>query len=289
MKVVVIGASGQLGQDIVNAKPGLVKLVGLTHSDIEITDKDSVFSVLTSLEPDVIINTAAFHKTDLCEDEPEKAFFINAVGVKNLVEVCKSMDSILVHISTDYVFDGAKITEKEPYTEEDLPNPINIYGISKYAGELIVKNYLDKYYIVRVASLYGKAGASGKGGNFVYTILKKAKAGEPLRVVDDIFMSPTYTLDAAREIWKLILEERPFGTYHVTNLGYCSWYEFAKKILEYAGVDASIEPVKHTEFKTKAKRPLWSPLKSVKGIELRPWEEALKEFIGGVSTQLWKL
>ncbi len=133
-----------------------------------------------------------------------------------------------------------------------------------------------------MASLYGRAGASGKGGNFVYTILNKARAGEPLRVVDDIYMSPTYTLDAAREIWSIILKERPYGLYHVVNSGYCSWYEFAVKILEFAGIEARIEPVKHTEFPTRARRPLWSPLASIKGVALRPWEEALREFVEGI-------
>ncbi|AAC06769.1 SDR family oxidoreductase [Aquifex aeolicus] len=129
----------------------------------------------------------------------------------------------------------------------------------------------------------GKAGASSKGGNFVYTIIRKAKAGEPLRVVDDIYMSPTYTLDAAKEIWKILLENKPYGIYHVTNSGYCSWYEFAVKILEYSGLKTDIKPVRHTEFKTKANRPLWSPLASKRGIKLRNWEEALKDFINAIS------
>ena len=286
MKVALIGAKGQLGQDIAKTVPEGVELYLFTHQDFDITDRESVQNMLGNKERfDVIINTAAFHKTDVCEDEPEKAFAVNAVGVKNLVDVCLKTGSVLVHISTDYVFDGTKIKTKEPYTEEDLPNPINVYGISKYAGELIVRNYLEKYYVVRVASLYGRAGASGKGGNFVYTILHKARASEPLRVVDDIYMSPTYTLDAAREIWWMILEERPYGLYHVVNFGYCSWYEFALKILKFADLKVEIKRVKHTEFQTRAKRPLWSPLKSVKGIAMRGWEEALQDFIKGVVKQ----
>ncbi|HFC97761.1 MAG TPA: dTDP-4-dehydrorhamnose reductase [Thermosulfurimonas dismutans] len=283
MKVALIGAKGQLGQDIVRTIPDGVELYSFTHQDIEITDKKIVQHVLeVEKKFDVVINTAAFHKTDLCEDEPEKAFAVNVVGVKNLVDVCLKTGAVLVHISTDYVFDGRKIGTREPYTEEDSPNPINVYGISKYAGELMVRNYLEKYYVVRVASLYGRAGASGKGGNFVYTILNKARAGEPLRVVEDIYMSPTYTLDAAREIWRIILEERPYGLYHVVNSGYCSWYEFAVRILEFAGIEARIEPVKHTEFPTRARRPLWSPLASIKGVVLRSWEEALQEFVKGI-------
>jgi len=285
MRVAVIGAKGQLGQDIVKTVPKDVILETFTHQDFDITNKKDVMDYLGSENKfDVIINTAAFHKTDQCEEEPEKAFLVNTIGVKNLVDICKKNDSILIHISTDYVFDGNKLESKKPYTEEETPNPINVYGLSKYAGELIIKNYLEKYYIVRVASLYGKAGASGKGGNFVYTIIKKAKNGEPLKVIDDIFMSPAYTLDAAKKIWEIILEKKPYGIYHVTNSGYCSWYEFAVKILEYSGLrnKVDIKPVKHTEFKTKARRPLWSPLKSTKGIELRRWDEALKDFINSL-------
>jgi len=280
MKVAVIGAKGQLGQDLINTVPEGISLTCLTHEDIEITNRESVVDVLANKgHYDIVINTAAFHKTDQCEDEPYKAFLVNAVGVKNLVDICSEIGAVLVHISTDYVFDGTKLKNREPYTEDDLPNPINIYGISKHAGEVIIQNYLEKYYIFRVASLYGRAGASGKGGNFVYTIINKAKKGEPLKVVDDIFMSPTYTFDAAKEIWKIMVENKPYGLYHVTNSGYCSWYEFAQKIVEYADIEADIKPVKHTEFKTRARRPLWSPLRSVKGITMRPWQDALKDFI----------
>jgi len=195
------------------------------------------------------------------------------------VEACDKTNAILIHVSTDYVFDGGKIKTKEPYYEDDAPNPINIYGVSKLAGEYIVRNYLEKYYIVRSSSLYGVAGASGKGGNFPYTILRKARAGEKLRVVNDIYMVPTHTLDLAEGIWKLLLEEHPFGVYHITHTGYCTWYEFARKILETAGLEAYIEPVRHVDFPTRAKRPLWSVLGTTKGIKLPPWEEGLRRFI----------
>ena len=285
MKVVLLGANGQLGSDLVKTGPEGVELLPLTRKEVDVTDREQVDRVLSDIRPDLILNTTAYVKVDLAEDEPEKAFAVNVVGVKNLVDVCLKTGAVLVHISTDYVFDGRKIGTREPYTEEDSPNPINVYGISKYAGELMVRNYLEKYYVVRVASLYGRAGASGKGGNFIYTILNKARAGEPLRVVEDIYMSPTYTLDAAREIWRIILEERPYGLYHVVNSGYCSWYEFAVRILEFAGIEARIEPVKHTEFKTKARRPVWTPLRSNKNVELRHYREALKDFIDSLKRQ----
>ncbi|OAQ19865.1 dTDP-4-dehydrorhamnose reductase [Thermosulfurimonas dismutans] len=283
LKIALFGAGGQLGSDLVKICPSEVELVPLTRKEVDVTDRGQVLEVLRNIKPDLVLNATAYVKVDQAEDEVEAAFAVNAAGVRNLVEGCLDTGSVLLHVSTDYVFDGGKLDARDPYTEEDPENPINIYGLSKYAGEVIVRNYLERFYIVRVASLYGKAGASGKGGNFVYTILRKARAGEPLRVVDDIFMSPTYTLDAAHKIWEIVLEERPYGLYHLTNSGYCSWYEFTKKILEYARLDTDLKPIKHTEFKTKARRPLWSPLRSVKGITMRSWQEALEAFISEVT------
>lgn len=280
MKIAIIGSRGQLGQDLVKTAPSQLDLITFTRGDFDITDRIDVFDFLAGEEKfDVVINTAAFHRTDQCEDEPEKAFLVNATGVKNLAEACDKANAILIHISTDYVFDGGKIKTKEPYYEDDTPNPVNIYGVSKLAGEYIVRNYLEKYYIVRSSSLYGVAGASGKGGNFPYTILKKAKAGEKLRVVDDMYMVPTHTFDLAQGIWRLLLEGHPYGVYHITHEGYCTWYEFAVKILETVGLKADIEPVKHTAFPTRARRPLWSVLGTRKGVKLPPWEEGLRRFV----------
>ncbi len=273
MKVAIIGASGQLGSDLVKVF-GDFELYPLTHDDIEVSDRNSVEKSLKKIMPDVVINTAAFHKTDACEDMPEKAFLVNAIGAKNVAEVCKEIKAINIYISTDYVFDGNK---DKPYVESDAPNPINAYGLSKYAGELFTKNYCDRYYIVRVASLFGVAGASGKGGNFVETMIKKAKNNEKIRVVDDIVMSPTYTKDAALAIKDLL--NKPFGIYHVTNSGYCSWFEFAKKIFEILSLEVDLKPIKSHELNMKAKRPKNSALKSEKGIRLRSWEEALKDYL----------
>ena len=279
MKVALIGANGQLGSDLKKTLPSNIKLFPLTRKELDVTLESNIKTVLEKLKPNLVINTSAYVKVDKAEEEPDEAFKVNSIGIKYLVETCKELNITLVHISTDYVFDGKKLNIKEPYYEDDIPNPLNIYGISKLAGEIIIKNYLDKFYIIRVASLFGKAGASGKEGNFVYTILNKAKKGEPIKVVNDIFMSPTYTYDAAKEIWRIILEEKFYGIYHVTNKGFCSWYEFAVKILEIANIRADIKPISHTELKMKAKRPLWSPLGSKKGIELPPWQEALERFI----------
>lgn len=281
-KVVIIGANGQLGYDLVrigNKYKEELHIIPLTRNDIDITNKNLVNKVLSSIKPNFIINTAAFHQTELCEVESKKAFEVNSVGVKNLVDISKDLDSILIHISTDYVFDGKKIVFKEPYIETDNPNPLNLYGISKYAGELLITHYLDTFYIVRVSSLFGKKGASSKGGNFVIKIIKKAMENQSLQVVNDIFMSPTYTYDAAVEIFNLILEQKPFGIYHISNKGYCSWFEFAKKILEIKGIAAEVIPISHIDLPTQVKRPLWSPLKSIKGIDMPYWEDALYRFL----------
>jgi len=282
VRVVLIGANGQLGTDIKNTKPDKIDLIPLTRKDLDITDKEAAYSVLKDLKANVIINTAAFHRTDECEEKEELAFRVNTIAVKHLTEISEHLKAKLVHISTDYVFDGKKVESKIPYFESDIPNPINVYGLSKYAGEITIRTYTDNYFIVRISSVFGTAGASGKGGNFVYTILRLAKERKVLKVINDIFMTPTYTYDTAREIWKLILDDREPGIYHSANDGICSWFEFAEEIVSLAGLKARIEPVDHTFYPTKAKRPLWSPLASEKGIKMRHWREALRDFLNRI-------
>src|SRR5512139_4016466 len=212
MNVVIIGARGQLGTELLRAKPAGVEMSAFDVDDCDITDRKQVQAVLRASHPDLVVNAAAYVRVDDAEDHAEDAFRINAVAAGNVVRACGEVGAAVMYLSTDYVFDGAKAPL--PYGESDRPNPLNVYGISKYAGELAVRNYTDRHYVVRTASLYGKAGACGKGGNFVYTILNKARQGGPLRVVDDIVMSPTYALDLAQCLWDLILHERPFGLYH---------------------------------------------------------------------------
>jgi len=278
MKIVVIGATGQLGTDLMKVLGIGHQAIGLTHKEIEVSDCNSC-QIIKDYRPDVVVNTAAFHKTDQCEEEPMKTFLVNAVGAKNVAEVSKEIGAATVFISTDYVFDGSK---SEPYTEDDVPNPINTYGISKLAGELYTKQN-PKHYIVRVASLFGVAGASGKGGNFIETMIAKAKGNEPIKVVDDMWMSPTYTKDAAETIKKLIELNVPYGVYHATNSGYCSWFEFAKEIFNITGLNPNLTPIKTNQLQMKAKRPQFSALKSTKltqhGIKMRSWKEALREYL----------
>ncbi|RLF79499.1 dTDP-4-dehydrorhamnose reductase [Thermococci archaeon] len=277
MKVAILGANGQLGSDLVKAFGE--NAIPLTHKDLDVTDFESL-KILKELKPDVIINTAAYVRVDDAELYPEKAFQVNAIGALNVARIANEIGAINVYISTDYVFDG---TKREPYTEEDVPNPLNVYGLSKYAGEIFTRNYSKKYYIIRVASLYGKAGASGKGGNFVEFMIQKAKKGEEIRVVDDMFMSPTYTKDVARMLKKFLELKPEFGLYHMVNEGYCSWYEFTNAIFEILGWDVEVKPIKSSELKRLAKRPQFSALKNEKleklGLKMRHWREALGEYL----------
>jgi dTDP-4-dehydrorhamnose reductase len=278
MRIAVIGSTGQLGTDLMKAFQGEHEVIGLTHQDIEITDYNSCLT-LKKYSLDVVINTAAFHKTDQCEEEPLKTFSVNALGARNIAMVSKEIGATTVFISTDYVFDGSK---NEPYGEDDVPNPINTYGISKLAGELFTKHN-PKHYIIRVASLFGTAGASGKGGNFVETMITKAKKNEPISVVDDMWMSPTYTKDAALTIRKVLELSLPFGIYHVTNLGYCTWFQFAYEIFKAMCLNPNLKPIKTQDIQMKARRPHFSALKSTKlskyGIIIRHWKEALHDYL----------
>lgn len=278
MKITIIGSTGQLGTDLMKVLQDEHEVIGLTHQDIEVTDYNSCL-ILKKHHPDVIINTAAFHKTDQCEEEPLKTFSVNAIGTRNVATISKEIGATTIFISTDYVFDGSK---NEPYKEDDTPNPINTYGISKLAGELYTKQN-PKHYIIRLASLFGVAGASGKGGNFVETMITKAKKNETIRVVDDMWMSPTYTKDAATTIKKIMELKLPFGTYHAANRGYCTWFQFAKEIFKITGLDPAIKPIRTHQLKTKARRPRFSALKSIKlpkyDIQMREWKEALHGYL----------
>ena len=275
MKVLLIGANGQLGTDIVKSCPEDINLIQSTTEDLDITDKDAVEERIAKESPDVVINTAAFVRVDDCEKEIELAFKVNAFGVVNVAMACNKVNATLVQISTDYVFDG----NKSEYTEDDIPNPINLYGNSKLAGEYFARNYNPKTYIIRVASLYGKAGAMGKGGNFVYTVLNNAKEEKPLSMVGDGLMSPTYTQDVAKGIWALLTDNKEPGIYHMTNSGSCSWYDFTQEILKQSGLTTKVDKILQKDRPTPAMRPLKTPLISSKGTSLRPWQEALRAFL----------
>lgn len=282
LKVALIGANGQLGSDIVShfSQSDRYQFTALTRADVDITQAESVQKVLTSQKFDVVINSAAYVRVDDCEQEVETAFKVNAFGALNVARACRKIDALSVYISTDYVFRG---DQSSAYTESDLPDPINIYGASKFAGENLVRQTTLRSLILRISSVFGKAGASGKGGNFIETIIKKAKVGDPLKVVNDMFMSPTYTYDAARLLDEL-LQSGATGVIHGANTGICSWYEFASQALRLANISHPIESIPASTFPTKATRPMNSALisdrlDSITTLKMRPWQEALTAYL----------
>ena len=279
MKTIIIGANGQLGSDIVEVF-GNDNVVPLTHSDIEITDTDFVNHVFKKFKPNKVINAAALSNVSECEKNPKKAFEINALGVRNLAIACREVGATLLHISTDYVFNGSKCT---PYTENDLPNPLNVYGVVKLAGEHFIKAILEKHFIVRTSGLYGAHPCRSKGGNFVDKVIAMSKRQKEIRVVYDEVLTPTYTRDLAIKIKELI-ETDKYGTYHITNRGECSWYEFAQAIFSFLKTNIKLIRIGQKEFMSSVKRPAYSVLANEKlktiGIDtLRPWQEALKDYL----------
>jgi dTDP-4-dehydrorhamnose reductase len=259
-RVAIFGSTGQLGTDLVAAlrESSRFEVIPLTHEDADVADAEAVRKPLMAIRPQIVVNSAAFVRVDDCEDRADEAFHVNAVGALNIARSCAEIDALCVYVSTDYVFDGAK---NSAYLESDTPSPINVYGASKLAGEYLVRQAASHFLIVRVASLFGKTGARGKGGNFIETILAKARRGESLRVIDDMRISPTYTRDAAK-IVRQLLQENCTGIVHAANRGSCTWYEFARAALDLAGLAASIEPVPSTAYPTRARRPINSALRS---------------------------
>jgi dTDP-4-dehydrorhamnose reductase len=292
MKVLVTGANGQLGTDLCQVLQYL-EVIPLTHKDIEIGDMDSVKQVFNKYKPDTIINTVAYVRVDDCETEQDKAFLINALGARNVAVAAQELGAKLIYMSTDYVFGGVGETlvvshkaggdKPRPYTELDTPIPLSIYGKSKLAGENLVRHLCQKHFIIRTSGLFGVAGASGKGGNFVETMLRLAREQDELRVVNDQVFCPTYTQDLAQKIAQLINTEY-YGIFHITNKGSCSWYEFAMEILKQAGLKTPIVPITSDRYPQKAKRPRFSVLDNyhlrlLDMDDMRTWQEALKDYM----------
>ena len=262
MKVFLIGVDGQLGTDIneyfTMKKIEVHGLIGL--KDIDICDYAGTLSLIRGSSPDLVINTAAFHNVDLCEDRVAEAFKVNVEGAKNVALICRELDIPLMHFSTDFVFDGKK---GSPYTEDDCPCPTSIYAISKLGGERVVQYVLDKYYLVRLSGLYGHAGCTGKGNvNFVEIMLAMPDNKDQVRVVDDQVLTPTSTKDATEKIYELIHTGK-YGLYHMTNTGECSWYEFAREIFRLSGRKIEVKPITSQELGAKAIRPAYSVLDNV--------------------------
>lgn len=281
-RVVIIGANGQLGTDLQPALRG-GEVIGLSHADLDVRDAARTREVISRYRPDVLINTSAFHRVDACEDEPAMAFAVNAVAAYELARLARDLGCILIHFSSDYVFDGR---ERTPYAEGALPNPLNVYGASKLAGEYLVRNFCPRHFVIRTSGLYGVAGSRSKGGNFVETMIRLGKSGTPVRVVADQVSSPTASVDLAAAIATLLqrADQVPYGVYHVTNAGQCSWYEFARAIFELSEVQVDVSPITTDELNAKARRPAFSVLAHQRWLqagfqELRPWRAALRDYL----------
>lgn len=276
MKVLVTGVKGQLGYDVVNEleKRG-IEAVGVDIQEMDITDAASVDRVIRETAPDAVIHCAAYTAVDAAEENQEACRKVNADGPRNIARVCRELDIKMIYISTDYVFDGQGENIWEP---EDERAPKSVYGQTKYEGELAVQELLEKYFIVRIAWVFGI-----NGKNFVKTMLKLAETHDTIRVVNDQFGSPTYTYDLARLLVDMVQTEK-YGVYHATNEGFCSWYDFACAIFKEAGVEVNVVPVTSAEYGAKANRPMNSRMSKEKltenGFERLPsWEDALKRYI----------
>jgi dTDP-4-dehydrorhamnose reductase len=280
MVVLVTGANGQLGQAIqfVAGNYPNIRFVFCSSSDLDITNKENCKFIFNKEKPDFCINAAAYTAVDKAESEPEQAHLINVIGAKNLAEACKNFNSKLIHISTDFVFDGSK---NSPYNETDLPNPKGVYGQTKLEGEIAIQEVFDAYFIIRTSWVYSQF-----GNNFMKTMLRLASERASLSVVSDQIGTPTNAVDLAECLVTIITEHSKlntehYGIYNFSNEGQCSWFDFAKKIFEINQVKIDVTPIPTTQFPTPAERPKYSVLdktkiKSTFGIEIKPWEQSIE-------------
>jgi len=281
-KILVTGAKGQLGKKIIDILGSKYKLV-LTDSDnMDITDITAVKRVFTEEKPDLVIHGAAYTKVDAAEESEELCRKINATGTKNVANICKGFGATLFYISTDYVLDGQKTT---PYTEEDPANPLSVYGKTKYEGEQFVKEICNKYYILRVAWLFGELPEGHPGTNFVETMLRLAQERDSLNIVNDQIGSPTYTEDLVRVIEMIIEKKITYGLYHFSGEGAASWFDFASEIFKQSQVKIQVSPITSDQYPQKAERPSYSYMSKKKieealGLKVRPWQEMLRDYLG---------
>ena len=270
MKILITGSKGQLGQELAETLPNQGhEAVALSRSELDVTDFGAVERIVEAHSPELVINTAAYTNVDGCETETDLAYSVNALGPRNLAQVCERRGSELLHASTNYVFDGEGDRPYEPF---DPPSPISAYGRTKLAGEKYVEHLMNRWYVVRSAGVYGQ------GHNFVRTMLRVAKERDLLKVKADEFISPTYARDLAEGIVEVV-EARRYGLYHLTSAGSCSWYEFAREIFRLAGVEVEVVPVPGSEYPLPAARPANGVLSSVGSPKLRHWREALADYL----------
>ena len=281
-KIVVLGSNGQLGSDLMKTLPSPTNnVIGLTRANFDVLSSNIESQLNQFSDSNYIINSIATTNVDGCEDNPELAFNINSAFVTHLAKFCHKNNITLIHISTDYVFDGQKTT---PYHEDDIPAPLNVYGLSKYAGEVAIRNNLHNYFILRVASLFGIAGASGKGGNFVTTMIRLAKEKDSFTEINDQYTCPTHTLDIARAIKSLIDKEvTEYGIYNCVSSSSCSWFEFTQEILRLSNLDVNkVKPISYKDYAFKANRPKYGVMDSKKlsrYYEMPDYKSALEEFL----------
>ena len=279
-RAVVFGSRGQLGVELMRelARRGY-RVDGFDRPEMDITDKDLVERCVAELDPAVVFNAAAYNQVDVAEEEPQAAFLVNALAVRNIALACRQADAVLVHYSTDYVFDGAA---GRPYTEEDPPHPLGAYAVSKLAGEIYAQAYLEAPLIIRTSGLYGPGGLHTARGNFLELMLRLAASGKPIRVVEDHVASPTYAPALAARSIDLV-ERRQEGVFHVGGGTAISWFDFARLIFQAAGLQPELQPTNERAYRTAAHRPKFSALSNARmervGLEpMPPLELALKSY-----------
>lgn len=277
MKVLVTGVKGQLGYDVVRELQSRGhEAIGVDIEEMDITDETAVSRVMEETAPEAVIHCSAFTAVDRAEEEQELCYKVNVEGTENIAKMCQKLGCKMLYLSTDYIFSGEG---QRPWEPEDTPSPLNSYGQSKYQGEVALRQYVDKYFIVRISWVFGI-----NGNNFIKTMLRLGKENGAVKVVDDQIGSPTYTFDLAKLLVDMI-ETEQYGAYHATNEGICSWYEFAKEIFQEANMkEVTVTPVSSEEFPVKAKRPKNSRMSKEKlvqnGFSLLPsWQDAVKRYI----------
>jgi len=269
MKICILGGTGQLGHELNEALKDY-DVYSFDKLDLNITNPYKCFDTLSRIKPDYIINNAGHNDVEFCEEKKNLAYEVNTKGASNISKINEELKSKLIHISTDYVFDGKKAS---PYNENDTPNPVNVYGTTKYKGEIEVQKNTDRYFIIRTSWLYGV-----RGKNFINTVLNLSSDNTILKVVNDQIGCPTYTVDLSLAI-KDIIREGDYGVYHCVNEGCCSWYDLAIEICKVKGIDAKISPLSSAEINKKAIRPKNTSLNNNSAIKLRHWSEALSEYL----------
>lgn len=281
MRIVLVGSNGQVGSDLVRVlRDCREDVVALSRSDLDITERSTLGDKLGKHNPDVIINCSVYHPVDECETNPERSFAVNAIAVRDLALAAKDLHASMVHFSSDYVFDGE---QARPYSEEDSLRPLSVFGVSKVAGEQLLRAVLPNHYIIRTSGLYGLTGSRAKRGNFVETMLRLGKQNGKVRVVNDLRMAQTSTQNLAKQVLVLI-RTKNYGTYHASDHGDYSWYEFAKKIFDYSRIDVAVSPISWRDMPGVASRPRYSVLENrgLKRIgldQMQPIDIALQAYL----------